>query len=83
MNRVTDTAKLLAEFERRWRERVGTHNPYDADPYARVGRNEMADWCKTNGIAIDPLLDAEKIQPGIDRLFKKLRREFPDERWKR
>lgn len=80
---MTDLQKFIVAYETKWRMRVGTENPYDADPYARVGRNEMADWCKASGVAIDPLLDAGEIQPSLDRMFKRLRREFPGERWKR
>lgn len=80
---MDDMTKFLIAFEAKWRSRVNTLNPYDADPYSRVGRNEMAVWCRENGLAINPLLDAEKIQPGLDKLLKRLKREFPDERWSR
>lgn len=80
---MKDLQNFLIAFETKWRSRVGTTNPYDADPYARVGRNEMADWCKANGVKLDPLMDIAEIQPSLDRMFKRLRREFPDEGWAR
>ena len=78
---LTDIQAFVIAYEVKWRTRVGTINPYDADPYARVGRNEMADWCKECGLAIDPLLDAEKLQPCLNKMFSRLKREFPEERW--
>lgn len=78
---TTDIRKFLIAYETKWRSRVGTTNAYDCDPYARVGRNEMQGWCKDNGLKIDLLLDAAEVQPPLNRLFSRLKREFPDERW--
>lgn len=76
-----DILTFVIAYETKWRSRVGTMNPYDADPYARVGRNEMSDWCKANKIDIDPLLDAAIVQKALNKMFARLRREYPDERW--
>ena len=78
---TTDLGKFLIAYETKWRSRVGTTNAYDVDPYARVGRNEMQAWCKANGVNLDLLLDAAAIQPALDRLFRRLKKEFPGEAW--
>lgn len=79
---MEEIQKFLVAFEVKWRSRVNTTNPYDADPYSRVGRNEMADWCRENRLLLNPLLDAALIQPGLNKLFRRLKREFPEENWK-
>ena len=79
--KLTDIQTFMVAYETKWRSRVDTENPYDANPYTRVGRNEMADWCKSTGVKLDPLLDHKQIKPSLDRLFKRLKREFPGERW--
>ena len=78
----TDLRKFLIAYETKWRSRIGTTNAYDCDPYARVGQNEMMDWCQANGVRLHPLFDAAEIQPEVRKLWKRLAKEFPDEGWK-
>ena len=78
---TTEIRKFLIAYEVKWRSRVGTTNAYDVDPYARVCRGEMSEWCKANGLLLDPLFDSALIQPELRRMWRRLAKEFPNEAW--
>ena len=51
------------------------------EPAFRVGRSEMRAW-STEALKRKLTLDDEiELEYEMKRTFKKLRREFPDERW--
>jgi hypothetical protein len=80
---------IIAEFERRWRERTPPPGPNgreyksidDILPFSKVP------WSETAGIiegvtgqkrSVDHRLE---IQPHITKCLRRLRREFPDLKW--
>ena len=74
-----DIKRVVAEVERRWRERTPATRIDEVDASYRVSRGEMRRWCNEQNIPyddMDEMLDVELV-----RLFMKLRGEFPDEKW--
>lgn len=74
---------FVAEMERRWRSRTPTMDPNYAHPDYRVGRSEMVTWAQDQlGASLDLIdtIDPELVR-AIARMWRRLRREFPDEGW--
>jgi hypothetical protein len=73
--------RFVAEMERRWRSRTPTTDPNYAHPDLRVGRSEMVTWAKEAfGFQMDLVDSVEPtLVKAIDRMWRRLRRQFPDE----
>lgn len=70
---------VVAEIERRWRERTPATRVDEVNASYRVGRGEMRRWCTEQGIPLDEMDEGLEVE--LLRLFVRLRREFPDEMW--
>lgn len=69
-------AEVMVYYEKLWRSRTPARNALDIMARQRVMYSDL--------LAKFPDLDAldrETIFPAAERLFKKLKREFPNERW--
>lgn len=75
---TTDLAAVATYYERLWRERRGSGNVMDVNPWGRVMWSDLTAHFLTLSI-----WDREALQPRLDRIHKRLRREFPDEEWGR
>lgn len=74
-------AAYVAEFERRFRERTPARDVMDVLPETRVGRGEMRTWFQDAfGRAVD-IDDTIQLDAPLRKAFKRLRREFPEEKW--
>jgi hypothetical protein len=77
-----EIALLVAEYERKWRLYTPARSPSRVLPASRVPWTEVytfgADMMGRKW-SID---DRIKLEPHITKLLKRLRREFPNERWK-
>lgn len=74
---------FVREMERRWRSRTPTTDPNYAHPDYRVGRSEMVTWAHDHlGLTLDlaDTVDPDLVK-AIKRMWRTLRREFPDEGW--
>lgn len=74
-----EIARTVAEIDRRFRERTPATRVDEALASYRVGRGEIRRWCSEEGIHLDEF--SEEFQLASLRMYVKLRREFPDERW--
>lgn len=76
--------RFVAEMERRFRSRTPTMDANYANPDTRVGRSEMVSWMKENGIPEMSIVDTvedEALVRDIKRFWRRMRKEFPEERW--
>lgn len=71
--------RVVAEVERRWRERTPATSVDEVNASYRVSRGEIRAWCKDQNVAIDETDDA--LELALIRLFMRLREEFPGEQW--
>jgi hypothetical protein len=71
--------KYIEEVERRWRSRTPATNVLDIEPESRVNRAEMVLWARQKGYTL-PIRDDE-FDRAVFSLFKRLRKEFPNEKW--
>lgn len=78
---LTDVERIVAEVERRWRARTPAIRIDEVDPATRVSRGEMRLWAKQNSVKYDDL-DPD-LALALDKMFRRLRKEFPKERWER
>lgn len=81
MNAAEFAAAYVAELERRWRARTPAPDIEAVLPATRVGRSEMRAWFVERygrPITFDEEMD---LHPFVAAMFKRLRREFPTERW--
>ena len=74
-----DVERVVAEVERRFRERTPAKQIDEVNASYRVGRGEIRRWASEQGIALDEMDDA--LEVALLRLFARLRREFPFEMW--
>ena len=73
-------AAYVVEFERRFRERTPAQDVLAALPEYRVGRSEMQTWWEAQGYVMT--LDTHlELHAALKPVFRRLKREFPDERW--
>jgi hypothetical protein len=71
----------VQEFERLWRSRTPSTSIYDALPGTRVTFSDMNDWYfRTYGEYLSATARLE-ITPALRPVFRRLRREFPQEQW--
>lgn len=77
---ASQVATVVAEIERRWRDRTPAKSVADASPDDRVNRSEINAFCCERFGCLPPIGD-DDYDLAIFRLFDRLRREFPDERW--
>lgn len=82
---TTLTPERLAElgeaYERIWRRRTPTTQISDIMARNRVTYSDLMDWYFTTyGEWLTPL-DREPIAPVVAKVLKRLKREFPNERW--
>ena len=73
--------KLVEEIERRWRSRTLPKTVIDVEPESRVNRSEMSQFAHQLGIEL-PINDDE-YDIMIFKLYDRLRKEFPKERWEK
>lgn len=76
--------RFVAEMEKRFRSRTPTTDANYANPNYRVGRSEMVTWMKENGIPEASIIDTvedEALVRDVKRFWRRMRREFSDERW--
>ena len=80
---MTEQQKLayVAEMERRWRERTPSTDILSALPGYRVGRSEMRAWFLETYQQEMDFDDETDVQPLVAKMFARLRRKFPGERW--
>lgn len=74
-------AAYVAEVERRFRERTPARSIDEVLPEQRVGRGEMRRYMLEQfgvGLSLD---DVEALAEPLLELFRRLRREFPGDRW--
>ena len=76
-----ELAAYVAETETRFRARTPSTDILSALPEHRVGRSEMRAWFVEKFGRDLTLDDATELARPLARLFGRLRREFPDERW--
>lgn len=76
---ANDIERVVAEIERRWRERTPATRVDEVNASYRVGRGEIRRWCTEQHIPLDEM--DEDLEVAIIRLYVRLRREFPDEMW--
>lgn len=66
-------------LERTWRSRTPSTRVDEVNASYRVGRGEMRLWCRQNNIQLDEM--DEDFQVASTRMYFRLYREFPHERW--
>ena len=67
---------IAREFERRFRSRTGTGNPYDVVPETRVTRSEMMVYAnEVHGLGWT-LADADKLQAIVGPVYRRLVKEL-------
>ena len=69
----------VEEIERRWRSRTPAKTASDANASYRVATSEILLWGNQNGIEVDRT--DEDFQEASTRMFFRLRKEFPNEKW--
>lgn len=74
-----EIAAIVAECERRFRERTPPRDCQEVLASYRVGRGELRRYANEQKIKMDEL--DEVFQVAMLRLFVRLKREFPGERW--
>lgn len=78
---AVEIGAYVAEVESRFRARTPSTDILSALPEQRVGRSEMRAWfLERFGRELD-LWDVMELEAPVSRLFRRLRRAFPDERW--
>lgn len=76
---ATEIELVVIETERRWRERTPATRVDEVNASYRVARGEMRRWCSEHGIKLDEF--DPNMQDAWNRMYKRLRKEFPSERW--
>ena len=74
-----EITRLVAHVEQLWRSRTPPTSVHEMLPSYRVGRAEIWAWCNDNGIRYDEL--DEECDVAMTKMFLRLRREFPAEKW--
>lgn len=71
---------VIAEIERRWRERTPAKDINDLMAGFRVRNSEMRAFAERNGFTLDTITDPE-YQRRLSELMGRLKKEFPNENW--
>lgn len=75
-----ETIKQIVDFiEATWRSRTPATRIDSVDASYRVGRGEVRLWCSNNNIEMNEL--DENFNNACKALFKRLKKEFPNEMW--
>ena len=76
-------ARFIREMERRFRSRTPTTDPNYILADWRVGRSEMVTWAnETLGLKMGIVETADPaLMRAIKSMWRRLRREFPEEKW--
>lgn len=76
---TTDIQKVIDYIEATWRSRTPATRIDNVDASYRVGRGEVRLWCTQNNIRLGEFDD--EFNKACKKLFKRLKKEFPDEMW--
>ena len=77
----TERDAFLAELERRFRARTPSMDILSALAPYRVGRSEMRAWFDERFGRSLTFDEETGLQALVTRLYRRLKREFPQERW--